>query len=250
MRNKVVPILYTWDVDPVSKLEYSIRSLDSSITPETHYCNSLERSLDFCKDLEIKSTFFFTARPTLNNADIVKEIQGEGHTIGCHGLTHSSSEEFDKLSLKNQYVRIKEATNILHEVTGVQVRHFRSPRVKISRSTLHVLQKLGYYTDSSVCSQRADLFSSNLFNLDWIKAPRNIYYPSHKNPFTSGNMSVLEIPISALLLPFISGSLSIFGIGFMKFLFQILYRESIKTGKPIVFLNHPIEFLSKKKGIR
>ena len=59
-------------------------------------------------------------------------------------------------------------------------------------------------------------------------------------------MKIWEIPILALMLPFITGTLSVFGLGFMKRFFGVLYRESLRTGKPIVYLIHPTGLLASE----
>ncbi|MCJ7813604.1 hypothetical protein MUP95_09855, partial [bacterium] len=94
------------------------------------------------------------------------------------------------------------------------------------------------------CSQRLDFISSNLIHPGWIQAPRYPYQPSDRNAFKRGNRKLYVVPVSALILPFISSTLYAFGIQIMKTLFRILYQESTYTGKPIVYLMHPFEFAS------
>ena len=62
----------------------------------------------------------------------------------------------------------------------------------------------------------------------------------------SSTRQIWEIPILALMLPFITGTLSVFGLGFMKRFFNVLYRESLRTGKPIVYLIHPTGLLASE----
>jgi hypothetical protein len=98
--------------------------------------------------------------------------------------------------------------------------------------------------DSSVCSQRVDVISSNLINRGWLVAPRRPYHPHRANVFKRGDSPVWEVPISAAIIPFISAFLSVLGLSFMKIWFRLLAAESRRTGKPIVYLGHPIEFTS------
>ena len=72
------------------------------------------------------------------------------------------------------------------------------------------------------------------------------YHPEERDVYKKGSMNIWEIPISAIVLPFISGTFSVFGLGFMKRFFSVLYRESLRTGKPIVYLTHPTEFLASE----
>jgi peptidoglycan-N-acetylglucosamine deacetylase len=231
INKKKIPVIITFDIDPVKNVNSGIK-----------------KTLQLINKLKIPATFFYTA----NLADelMLKEIKKNNHEIACHALTHDDSEEFDKLNKKECMKIIKKATSILEKKAGHKITSFRSARVKTCSTTLNVLQELGYNVDSSVCSQRLDFISSNLINLGWLIAPRLPYYPSSYSPYKKGNMKILEIPISALILPFISTTLRIFGLTFMKILFNLLYLESRITGKPVVYLVHPYEFLAKKNEIK
>lgn len=230
---KEIPVLITFDVDP---------------DPSGNINLAMLKSLNLLKKLKIKSTFFYTAN--ISDAGIIKKLINEKHELGCHALNHDNTEEFNKLSKKQSIKIITEATKILKKKSKKKIVSFRSARVKTSVNTLLALEKIGYKYDSSVCSQRCDFFSSNLINFGWIFAERLPYHPSKKSPYKKGNMKILEIPVSALILPFISTTLRIFGITLMKLLFTILYWESYFTKKPIVYLLHPHEFNYKKGDVK
>jgi hypothetical protein len=89
-----------------------------------------------------------------------------------------------------------------------------------------------------------DFVSSNLINPGWLFAPRRPYHPHQENAFKNGDLPLWEVPISAAIVAFISSSLKVFGLRFMKAFFRFLYKESRSTGKPIVYLAHPAEFIS------
>jgi len=89
-------------------------------------------------------------------------MQALGQEIGCHGLTHTDEEEYDRMPEEMQERYIEQATQKLEAVAGVRILAFRSPRVKTSAHTLRLLAEHGYRADSSVCSQRIDFVSSNL----------------------------------------------------------------------------------------
>jgi hypothetical protein len=199
-------------------------------------------------DLNVRLSFYFTAKEAAQVADSVRLLAAHGHEIGCHGLIHNDDEEYSRLSYEAQRRYIGEATSILSATIGAKIDSFRAPRVKVSSQTYQVIEELGYVTDSSVCSQRMDLISSNMFNKDWLFAPRLPYHPSAQNPFRRGKRSILVVPISALLVPFISSVLYVFGLSFMQVLFRTLYAESLATGKPIVYLYHPYEFIREIPG--
>lgn len=230
MKHRQVPVLITWDVDPDLWAAYDLRH------------RALSMAMELCEEFDIRSTFFITARCVQEYPDDLQRMKTQGHEVGCHGLTHTDEEEYDRMPEAMQRAYIEEATSELESALGRPVRAFRSPRVKISAITLRILAERGYLVDSTVCSQRLDLVSSNLINKGWLLAPRRPYHPHHTNPFKRGDLPIWEVPVSALVVPFISGSLNVFGLRFMKILFRLLYTESRCTGKPIVYLAHPLEF--------
>ena len=65
---------------------------------------------------------------------------------------------------------------------------------------------------------------------------------SHDSVVKPGSSNILEIPISAALIPFIGTTMRISPL-MTKIVRKYLYRESKRTDKPIVFLFHPNECL-------
>ena len=225
---KTVPVLVTFDVDPAPDVSEGVR-----------------KALELLQATGIQATFFFTALEA--DAPTVKQVLSSGHEVGCHGLSHDEAEEFNTLPEADQRGILSRATTRLQQLAEKPVLSFRAPRVKISSATLRILEELGYLADSSVCSQRLDFVSSNLVNPGWLWAPRLPYHPSDRSPYRRGSLKILEVPVSAILIPFVSTTLRIFGVAFMKLLFTLLYWESRLTGKPIVYLVHPHEFLYAQK---
>ncbi len=233
--SRPVCILITWDVDPSPRLSCEEKKL------------SLQIATDLCNELNIRATFFVTADAEQATVATLERIQSFGHEIGCHGLTHGDEESYDRMSLAMQQEYIQKGTQKLEALAGKPLRVFRSPRVKTSASTLKLLADHGYWADSSVCSQRIDFVSSNLINLGWLLAPRGPYHPHQRSAFRKGTLPIWEIPVSALVVPFISASLNILNLSFMKAFFRVLYAEAKRTGQPIVYLAHPIEFTSGRQ---
>lgn len=227
---RCVPVLITWDVDPDLWLPLDRRK------------SALNTAIDLCQQQSIPATFFCTARSAQGYLEEFGKMKDQGHEIGCHGLTHGDEEDYNRMPGEMQHAYITEATQCLQALVGTPIRAFRSPRVKTMPTTLKLLAENGYWADSSVCSQRLDLVSSNLINFGWIVAPRRPYHPNRNSAFQKGDISLWEIPISAAMAPFISSTLKVVGQAGMKVLFRLLYAESRHTGKPIVYLAHPVEF--------
>jgi hypothetical protein len=232
MKQRQVPILITWDVDPDYHLPFEPKR------------RSFGSAIDLCRDLDIAATFFVTANTDYVSTDQVERLLNSGHEVGCHGLTHRKEEDYDRMPVSLQRSYIEDAKTKLEMLIGGPVRSFRSPRVKTSAQTLSLLGEYGYQADSSVCSQRIDLVSSNMINTGWLFAPRRPYHPHQDSAFKQGDLPIWEIPVSATVMPFISSLLRVVGTTIMKAFFRLQYAESRRTGRPIVYLAHPTEFIS------
>jgi peptidoglycan/xylan/chitin deacetylase (PgdA/CDA1 family) len=231
-----IPVLVTWDVDP-----------DDWVEPEKKR-KTLQMTAGLCNEFNIHATFFVTAEPAELYIDILPALLSASHEVGCHGWTHGDEEDYDRMPEAMQRDYISRATKKLETLTGQPVRTFRSPRVKTSALTLQLLSEYDYMADSTVCSQRMDLISSNLINTHWLFAPRRPYRPHSKSAYRAGNLPLWEVPVSAMLLPFISSTHRVLGPWTMRALFRILYVESKLTGKPVVYLAHPGEFRNRRTG--
>ncbi len=225
-----VEVLITWDVDPYSRHDLARKK------------QALQAAIKLCRELEMRATFLFVAQEAAWYPEEIAEMKRVGHEIGCHGLTHGDEEDYNRMPPETQRGYIEQATRLLEEKTGIPVTAFRGPRVKVSPVTLRLLAEYGYLTDSSVCSQRLDLVSSNLINTGWLVAPRSPYHPHKDSAFKRGDLGILEVPVSALMIPFISSSLYVLRLPLMKVLFRLLYAEACHKNKPIVYLAHPAEF--------
>ena len=225
-----VSILITWDIDPtpVVRLENKKKVL-------------MQTRL-LLRDLQIQSTMFFHARIAEQLNGEIEGLVQDNHEIGCHGLTHGNEENYNRMPEDMQSKYLHEATDILKESAGRAIYSFRGPRVRTSHITQKILVELGYIADCSVASQRVDFVSSNLVNVGWIFAPRLPYRPSHSSAFRKGDQDIWVVPLSAAILPFMSSTLYTLKTRLMKGLFRVLYTESQRTGKPIVYLIHPFEF--------
>lgn len=230
---RTVPILVTCDIDPTP--EAALKDKRSAI----------EMTMRMFEEYGVKGTFFFVAEVAKDYRSQIHDLMKQDHEIGCHGLSHDASEEYHRLPEDDQRKRLTTATKMIGDITGNGVQSFRGPRVKTSHITQKILEGLNYKADSSVCSQRLDFLSSNLINLNWLLAPRLPYRPSPDSAFRKGDRNLFVVPVSAIAFPFVSGSLYTFGLEFMKFFFRVLYYESRRTGKPIVYLLHPAEFAPK-----
>lgn len=235
---KPIDILITCDIDPTPEARIEDKR------------DALRRCGALFDEMKIKATFYTVGNIAVDYQTELLELVENGHEIGCHGLTHDNNEEYSTLPYDTAKHCLKQAKQTIEEVSGAKVISFRGPRVKTSHHTQQALEELGFTSDSSVCPQRIDLISSNLINFNWIFAPRNTYRPHRKSAFRKGARNLAVIPVSALVMPFISGMLYIFGLAFMTVFFKLLALEARITGKPIVYLLHPSEYAAMTQKVK
>jgi len=153
---------------------------------------------------------------------------------------------FDK-----QKQHLDESKKNLEDLSGQEVISFRAPALRVNESTALALEESGFLIDSSVASQRFDMFMSfgGLKKLNWLTVPRLPYRTSSQSLFKKGNSSIIEVPLSASLLPYVGTTLRIFPAlsGLQR---RILSFESSLNGKPIVFDVHPNEYIDESSEER
>jgi peptidoglycan/xylan/chitin deacetylase (PgdA/CDA1 family) len=198
--------------------------------------------LNLYRELGITSTFFFTGEIAEKYPDVVRMVLPDGHEVACHGYSHADQDAFDRLGYHEQVRQLATAKAILEDISGTKVVSFRATALRVNEFTPRALEDTGFEIDSSIASQRADSFFSfgALRKLNRLTAPRIPYYTSSNNLAHKGDSSILEIPVSALLIPYIGTFMRISPVltGYLKY---ALHQEAMLSGKPINFLIHPNE---------
>jgi peptidoglycan/xylan/chitin deacetylase (PgdA/CDA1 family) len=124
MRDKRVPVLLTWDVDP-----------DRWTTLEKRKY-SLNKTMDICEEQGAGATFFFTANFIHEYPEELERMRAFGHEVGCHGLTHTDEEEYNRMPEPMQREYIQEGVKKIKAVVDEPLTSFRGPRVKTSACTI------------------------------------------------------------------------------------------------------------------
>ncbi|MBP6870623.1 MAG: polysaccharide deacetylase family protein [Bacteroidales bacterium] len=236
-------ILLTNDVETTSILNNCL----SDKTGEKVLKEGMPLLLDLYARYGIKSTFFFTGYIAEKFPDVVKMILPYGHEVASHGYSHEVDQCFDVLSYPEQTEHLRRSKDILETISGREIISFRAPAARVNRDTPAALIGTGFKIDSSVAPQRFDMFLSfgGIKKLNWLTAPRLPYLTQENNLWKKGPGPVLEIPISALLMPYIGTTLRIFPHTTAG-LRRILHAENAVNGKPVVFLTHPNEFIDEE----
>jgi peptidoglycan-N-acetylglucosamine deacetylase len=226
----MIPLLITVDLEVAQDYDLNEQKL------------ILHKIFSDLNSMGIPVTVFTTSEIVNIFPEQIKMIHASKNEIGCHGLYHGKEENYKKASEKEISGNIIVASKNIEDKIQEKPICFRGPFMSTSSITQSVLIKNGYLADFSVCSQRFDIFNSKGGNIGWLLAPRLPYRSSERSPFKKGNLPIWNIPLSCIGLPFISGLLYLFGMKFMKKIFRLLLKESLKTQKPIVYLFHSYEF--------
>lgn len=123
---------------------------------------------------------------------VVKMIVPYGHEVASHGWTHEVDEAFDVLPYKKQVEHLTRSKKLLEDLSGQEVISFRAPALRVNEHTPVALSKPAYLTDSSVASERFDMFLSfgGMKKLNWLTAPRLPYRTDPNNLFKKGNGTI------------------------------------------------------------
>lgn len=234
--------LITNDVETTSILNHKLRDKTGQYLVD----QGMPRLLELYERYGVKATFFFTGYIARLYPQLVKMAFKRGHEVGSHGLTHRSDLAIDVLSEEQQLEHLRVSKAILEDITGAEVISFRAPAARVNKRFPLVLAEAGYKIDSSVSSQRIDMFMSFgvLKKLNWLVAPRKPYYVRNDNIFRRGEGKIYEIPISAFGFPYI-GTFMRLSPALNRFTRQLLYCETLITGRPFNFLTHPNEFIDE-----
>ncbi len=235
--------LITNDVETTSILNHKLRDKTGRYVLE----QGMPRLLDLYDRYQVKATFFYTGYIAKLHPEVVKMAFERGHEIGSHGLTHKSDKAFDVLSYDEQLSHLKQSKDIIENITGSEIVSFRAPAARVNQNIVAALEETGFRIDSSVSSQRLDMFMSfgALKKLNWLTAPRLPYFTDKNNVFKKGNGPVLEIPISAFVFPYI-GTFMRISPALNRLTRNLLYLETKLNGRPFNFLTHPNEFIDEE----
>lgn len=234
--------LITNDVETTSILNHKLRDK----TGEYVLNQGMPRLLDLYDKYGVKATFFFTGHIATLYPQVVKMAYERGHEVGSHGLTHEVSQAFDVLTPDEQLEHLRQSKQILEGIIGDEVISFRAPAARVDEKFPQIMKEAGFKVDSSVASQRLDMFFSfgALKKLHWITAPRKAYLVNEENIFKKGDSEVMEVPISAMGFPYI-GTFMRIAPGLNRMTRRLLYWETLCNGRQFVFLTHPNEFIDE-----
>ena len=106
---------------------------------------STEKILDILKQQNVPAAFFLVGNYLEKNADLVRRMVAEGHTVGNHTMHHW---DMSKLSDKEAFTReLTDLEDLFRDVTGKELpKYYRPPQGIYSEENLKMAKELGYRT--------------------------------------------------------------------------------------------------------
>ena len=100
--------------------------------------------LDTLAKHDVKAAFFLVGHYMQSNADLVRRMAAEGHTVANHSMHHP---DMTKLSEADFEKELRDLEDLYREVTGGEIaRFYRPPQGIYSEETLKQAKELGYHT--------------------------------------------------------------------------------------------------------
>ena len=100
--------------------------------------------LDTLAKHDVKAAFFLVGHYMQSNADLVRRMAAEGHTVANHSMHHP---DMTKLSAADFEKELRDLEDLYREVTGGEIaRFYRPPQGIYSEETLKHAKELGYHT--------------------------------------------------------------------------------------------------------
>ena len=124
--------------DPAKKVLY--------LTFDAGYENGCtEKILDILKEQQVPAAFFLVGNYIEKNADLVRRMVEEGHTVGNHTMHHY---DMSKLTEKEAFTKeLTDLETLFRETTGRELpKYYRPPQGIYSTENLSMAQELGYRT--------------------------------------------------------------------------------------------------------
>ncbi len=193
----------------------------------------VDKIIDICGELDIKSTCFILGEIALQKPQIVKKLYSSGHEIASHAFNHNLIYKLTPEQFRSDLVK---SIDILSGITGDNILGFRAPSWSVNKNTsdwfYDILKEQGILYSSSVYPGKTKLFGFPGFG------DQPVY------PIIDGKKSdILEIPLPMMS---ILGRKSGFSGGsffriFPKSIIENQIRNKNESGLPVVLYLHPRE---------
>jgi polysaccharide deacetylase family protein (PEP-CTERM system associated) len=190
------------------------------------------RLLKILAEHNVQATFFVLGWVAERCPDLIRRIEGSGHSVGCHGYWHQTIYSGNPETFRRD---VRRAKAVIEDLLGRQVASYRAPSYSITGKTswaLMILAEEGFEYDSSVFPINHDLYGIP-------DAPRFPYL----NILANGR-AIKEFPPSTLR--FCGTNFPVAGGGYLRLLPYTLTAAAIRRlngreKQPVMVYLHPWE---------
>ena len=162
------------------------------------------RILDLFDRLRIRGTFFVLGEVATFYPDLVREIEGRGHEVGCHGFHHV---DIDLLGPDGFRRELSEARRVLASLLQRPPVGYRAPNLLLRDFMIPILRDEGFRYDASVCTARGVLGKD--FGHEHRASSPYRFRDRFSRPDPSGDMVEIPLPTFPVLrLPAATGILT------------------------------------------
>ena len=193
--------------------------------------------LDLLDRARVRATFFVVGEVARDYPELVGQIAGAGHEIGCHTMTHPNLWRLTEAELQQELREFHEA--LRSAAPDQDVLGFRAPMFSIdrrSRWALGVVRDAGFRYDSSVMPARTPWYGM-------ANAPLGIYRASLDDPAEIDDTGgLLEFPVAVCSLGPVR--IPVAGGVYLRLLPFPLFRSllhRVARKRPFVLYAHPWE---------
>jgi hypothetical protein len=235
------------DLDSI-ECYFRIHALGSAPSGEVRHAilhRALPRFLDLFAEFDLAATFFAVGMDVEEDTEgqaLLAQAVRSGHEVANHSYRHRY--DLSRLSSSAIAEEIDRAHAVLSEACQKSPIGFRAPGYEISGAVLEILNQRGYRYDSSTFPAIPYYLAKALVMAGMrlvgrtsgsilgsprvLMAPTRPYHPSTKMPYSCGELSILELPITVtpwLRLPVIGTSL-VMSPGWLR---RALVSSALKT---------------------
>jgi len=187
---------------------------------DRNYERIVDRFLDLFAETGVRATFFMVGddiRSKKLATDVLKRMVDAGHELANHTMTHPHN--LSRLSAADKEEEIVGTARLIEDATGQKVVGFRAPCLDIDEELVDILERHGYWYESSVLPfylKQAQEFAYGLICRGRFRstgawqnsfAPPDPYAPAPGRLHRRGTRQITEVPIATvpiLRIPFYS----------------------------------------------
>ena len=199
------------------------------------YDSYLERILETLDKQGVKATFFCTGLMAKDFPQIIKQIYGKGHEVGCHSHHHTW---MNKMTEAEACEDTHAAVDALEQCIGQKVLSYRAPAFSIGENNkwmFEILAENGITTDASIYPAARDFGGFPGFG---SKTPCMIEF---------NGVRVKEFPISTTL--FMGKEFAYSGGGYFRFFPLGFVKGKMSKADYAICYFHIGDLVSEKGGV-